>query len=224
MFFVRRAWLTTLVVLAATAVMISLGIWQLSRYNQGKALNAHLKDVRAAPALVFPENESSPDLTKMEYRAVVATGSFDFDRQIAIRNQVYTQTWGMDMGYSLLTPLVLSDGQAVWVERGWISSQYNAPDAWRQFDKPGEVQVEGVIRLPRKKGDMGGGVPDPEFIPGQSKLDFWNYVNLERLQQQVPYPTLPVYIQQMVSDSPTSLPYPKPRNGRRRLSGWETLG
>jgi surfeit locus 1 family protein len=72
------------------------------------------------------------------------------------------------------------------------------------------ARVEGIIRLPLKKGEMGGGVPDPPLAPGQTRLDFWNYANIERLQQQVPYLTLPIYIQQTVADSPTSLPYPLP--------------
>jgi surfeit locus 1 family protein len=208
--FSRRAGLTTLLVLVATAVLVCLGIWQIDRYAQSQAFSAHQKDEQAAPALVLSENLSSPDLTSMEYRAVMADGTFDFNRQVAIRNQVWTQSWGDDIGFSLLTPLVLSNGQAVWVERGWIPSQYNTPDAWRQFDEPGVVQVEGIIRLPLKKGEMGGGVPDPPLAAGQTRLDFWNYTNIERLQQQVPYLTLPIYIQQTGADSPTSLPYPLP--------------
>jgi surfeit locus 1 family protein len=208
--FSRRAWVTTLLVLVATAVLVRLGIWQLDRLSQQQAFEAHLKDAQAAPALDLLDNLSSPDLTQMEYRAVIATGTFDFDHQVAIRNQVWTQSWGDDIGFSLLTPLVLSNGQAVWVERGWIPAQYNSPDGWRQFDEPGMMRVEGVIRLPLKKGEMGGGVPDPALASGQTRLDFWNYVNLERLQQQVPYKTLPIYIQQTVSDSPTALPYRLP--------------
>ena len=205
--FSRRAGLTTLLVLAATAVLVRLGIWQLDRFTQHQAFNAHLKVVRAAPVLVLSENLSSLDLTQMEYRAVMATGKFDYDHQVAIRNQVWTQSWGDDIGFSLLTPLVLSNGQAVWVERGWIPSQYNTPGVWRQFDEPGVMLVEGILRLPLKKGEMGGGVPDPTLAPGQTRLDFWNYVHIERLQRQVPYLTLPIYIQQTVADSPTSLPY-----------------
>jgi len=163
-----------------------------------------------APAnqqLVLSDNIPALDLTQMEYRAVKAIGRYDYEHQVAIRNQVWTQSWGDDIGFSLLTPLVLSNGQAVWVERGWIPSQYNTPGVWRQFDEPGVMLVEGILRLPLKKGEMGGGVPDPTLAPGQTRLDFWNYVHIERLQRQVPYLTLPIYIQQTVADSPTSLPY-----------------
>jgi surfeit locus 1 family protein len=205
--FSRRWWWTTLLVLAAMGVLVRLGFWQLDRLAQRQVLNTHVKAVQAAPVLVISDNIPAVDLTQMEYGAVKAIGRFDYDHQVAIRNQVWTQSWGDENGYALLTPLVLPNGQAVWVERGWIPAQYNTPDSWRQFDEPGAAPVEGLIRLPLKKGEMGGGVPDPTLAPGQARLDFWNYVNIERLRQQVPYPLLPVYIQQTVADSPTPLPY-----------------
>jgi len=186
---------------------VRLGFWQLDRLAQRKAFNMHVKAVQAAPALILSKNIPAVDLTQMEYGAVKAIGRFDYDHQVAIRNQVWTQSWGDEIGYALLTPLVLPNGQAVWVERGWIPSQYSTPDSWRQFDEPVTAPVEGIIRLPLKKGEMGGGVPDPTLAPGQARLDFWNYVNIERLQQQVPYLLLPIYIQQAPDPSWTGMPY-----------------
>jgi hypothetical protein len=109
-------------------------------------------------------------------------------------------------GYALLTPLVLPNGTAVLVERGWIPAEDNTPESWRQFDEPGTAAVEGIIRLPQTKGEMGG-IPDPTLAPGETSLDFWNFVNIDRIQQQIPYPLLNVYIQQAPSASQTSLPY-----------------
>jgi surfeit locus 1 family protein len=143
----------------------------------------------------------------MEYRRVKVAGTYDFEHQIAIRNQVWTQSWGNDIGYALLTPLRLSNGAAVLVQRGWIPAEDNTPVSWRQFDEPGTVVVEGIIRLPREKGEMGGGIPDPTLVPGQSRLDFWNFINIGRIQQQVPYPLLGVYIQQAPDGAQASLPY-----------------
>jgi len=60
--FSRRAWLTTLLVLAATAVLVRLGIWQLDRFTLSQAFNAHLEVMQAAPVLDLAENLSSLDL------------------------------------------------------------------------------------------------------------------------------------------------------------------
>jgi surfeit locus 1 family protein len=40
-----------------------------------------------------------------------------------------------------------------------------------------------------------GGVPDPELAEGQTRLAFWNTVNLARIASQIPYPLLPVFLQ-----------------------------
>jgi surfeit locus 1 family protein len=143
----------------------------------------------------------------MEYRPAIATGYFDFENQVVIRNQVWIQSWGNEIGYSLLTPLLLQNGQAVLVQRGWIPLTYDTPLSWRNFDQPGEVSIQGIIRLPLEKGEMGGGVPDPTLIPGQDGLFFWNYTNLKRIQQQLPYEILPIYIQQAPVTEEEILPY-----------------
>ena len=202
--FSRRWWWTTLLVAAGIAVVIRLGFWQLARYAENHAYNTHLSAMQAAPELVLGAGDPVSGLAGMEYRAVRVSGSFDFTHQVAIRNQVYTQSWGDDMGYALVTPLVMADGQAVLVERGWIPLKDNTPAAWRQFDQPGPVTVAGVIRLPAKP-EMGGEA-DPTPAPGQS-LDFWNIVNVPRLQKQMPYALLPVYVEQNPDPVQSGLPY-----------------
>jgi surfeit locus 1 family protein len=203
-----RTWLaTTFLILVGMAGTIRLGFWQLDRLEQRQEFNAHLRAMQVAPALSLNQEEFSDDLAEMEYRQVRAFGSYDFEHQVAIRNQVWTQSWGNEPGYALLTPLLLPNGAAVLVERGWIPAEYQSPASWRQFDEPGSVNVEGIIRLPRVKGEMGGGVPDPTLAPGQSHLDFWNFVNIERIQEQMPYPLLGIYIQQAPIASQDSLPY-----------------
>jgi len=203
--FSRRWWWTTLLVVAGIGVVIRLGFWQLGRYAENHAYNLHLSAIQAAPTLVLSPSSLSTDLAGMEYRAAQVAGRFDFPRQVAIRNQVWTQSWGEDMGYALLTPLVLSDGRAVLVERGWIPLKDNTPVSWRQYDQPGPVTVTGVIRLPAKP-EMGG-APDPTPAPGEAGLYFWNIVDIPRMQKQMPYTLLPVYIQQAPDPAHTGLPY-----------------
>jgi surfeit locus 1 family protein len=113
-----------------------------------------------------------------------------------------------ESGYNLLTPLLLDDGSAVLVDRGWIPADGNdSPAAWRKYDQPGRVTVRGQIRLGQAKPDLGG-VPDPALVPGQTKLEFWNSVNLERIGQQLPYPILDVYVQPDVDPADVAPPIP----------------
>ncbi|MBI5950910.1 MAG: SURF1 family protein [Chloroflexi bacterium] len=181
-----RSWiLTTLLVFAGTAVCVRLGIWQLDRLEQRRAFNAQVTSMRAEPMLDL--NQGVPaEIAKMEWRAVTVTGEYDFEHQVAMRNQ-YHET---EYGYHLITPLKFSGG-TVLVNRGWIPADGNStPSDWRKYDETGQVTVTGQIRLGQEKPAFGG-VADAE-----GKLDVWNNLNVERIAEQSPYPMLPVFIQQ----------------------------
>lgn len=201
--FSRKWFLTTLLVVAGTALCVALGFWQLDRLGQRRAFNAHYLSVNTLPPLTISATPPD-DLTQMEYRHVVVVGHYDFEHQVVLRNQVYNN----QPGYHLLTPLLLSDGTGILVERGWIPAQGNdQPSDWRQYDQPGEVNISGVIRLGQTAGEIGG-VSDQELAPGQSNLDVWNLVNVERIARQLPYPVLPVFVQPDPDASRTQPPYP----------------
>ena len=186
--FTRRWILTTLLVIAGAAVCARLGIWQLDRLKQRRVFNAHVYAMQDMRALELPSDAALED---MEYRAARASGTFDFAHQIAIRNQSYNNQYG----YDLITPLQLQDGTAVLVDRGWIPADGNsAPTDWHQYDAPGRMAVSGIIRLSQSTPGFGGAA-DPPLAAGQTGLDFWIYVNIQRIAQQMPYPILPVYVQ-----------------------------
>ena len=195
----RRKWiLATLVVFAASAVCIRLGIWQLDRLEQRRTFNAHYLATTNMAPLILDSAAQAPDLPAMEYRAVTVTGTFDFEHQVALRNRYHADQYG----YHLLTPLILSDGSAVIVERGWIPAEGNAnPSDWRKYDQPGEQTISGIIRLGQSKPDVGG-VPDPNG----DHLDFWNIVNLERISLQIPNRLLPIFVQPNPDETPVVEP------------------
>jgi surfeit locus 1 family protein len=199
-----RQWiLTTLLALAGGALCVRLGIWQLDRLEQRRAFNAHVQAMRVAEPLTLAAKPTD-DLTAMEYRAVTASGTYDFENQVALRNRYFQGVYG----YNLLTPLLLDDGSAVLVDRGWIPADGNdSPSAWRRYDQPGRVELRGQVRLGQTRPDMGG-VPDPTLAPGETKLEFWNIVNLERIRRQSPYPLLDVYIQPNVDPADSTPPVP----------------
>ena len=203
--FSRRWWWTTVLVLVGIGLTIRLGFWQVGRYRQNKAFADHLTAMQAATTLVLAGGTQPGGLAGMEYRSVQATGTFDFAHQIAVRNQIWVQSWGNETGYILVAPLELPDGSAVLVDRGWIPLEYDTPASWRQFDQSGMVSVTGILRLPARP-EMGG-VPDPPLGGGQTSMDFWNLININRLQEQIPYSILPVYIQQAPDPAYTGMPY-----------------
>jgi surfeit locus 1 family protein len=198
----HRKWLiATLLVLAGTALCIRLGIWQLDRLEQRRAFNAQVQSAQAQPVLDL--NQEQPEnIAEMEWRAVEVSGEYDFENQVAVRNQYY----GSEYGYHLLTPL-LFDGQAVFVDRGWIPAEGNpAPADWRKYDESGTVSLSGQIRLGQAKPAFGG-VADALPADG-ARLDIWNNADLARIRTQIPYPILPVYIQPKTDPNDTEPPIP----------------
>jgi surfeit locus 1 family protein len=192
-----RKWLfTTLLVFAGTALCIRLGIWQLDRLEQRRAFNTQVESMRAAAPLDL--NKSIPkDISSMEWRAVTVNGEYDFENQVALRNQYN----GDQYGYHLITPL-LFNGTAVLVDRGWIPADAD----WRSFDETGEAQVTGQIRLGQVKPAFGG-VADALPEAGEW-LAVWNNFDVENMSAQWPYPILNVYIQPNPDAGDTTPPIP----------------
>jgi len=125
-YFSRTWWFATLFVFLGTALCIRLGIWQLDRLEQRREFNAQVISMRAMLTLDL-NAENADAVETMEWRAVSVTGEYDFENQIAIRNQYY----GNEYGYHLMTPL-LFNGAAVFVDRGWVPADGNsAPQDWQ---------------------------------------------------------------------------------------------
>jgi surfeit locus 1 family protein len=199
--FSRKWLLSTVLVIAAVAVMIRLGIWQLDRLEQRRAFNAQVESARSQPVLDLNQRQPS-DLTQMEWHTVQYSGEYDFANQVAIRNQYYAGQYG----YHLMTPL-LSDGTTVLVDRGWIPADGNsAPSDWHKYDVPREVKVTGQIRLGQGKPAIGG-IEDALPADGSS-LEVWNNADVEKIASQLPYPILEVYIQEKPDPTDEAPPIP----------------
>lgn len=199
--FARHWLLATVLVFVGTAVCIRLGIWQLDRLDQRRAFNAQVESMRAADLLDL--NQSTPeDIASMEWRAVTVTGKYDFENQVALRNQYNEGLYG----FHLITPL-LYDGKAVLVDRGWIPAESDStPQDWRVFDEAGQVTVTGQIRLGQGKPAFGG-VVDALPLDG-SGLAVWNNLEVEKISAQIPYPISVVFIQPNPIEGDTVPPIP----------------
>jgi surfeit locus 1 family protein len=196
-----RAWLlTTLLVFIGSAICVRLGIWQLDRLKQRRAFNAQVISMRAAEMLNLNQNIPA-DISSMEWRAVTVSGEYDFENQLALRNQYN----GDQYGYHLITPLRFGNGAVVLVDRGWIPADGNTtPKDWRKYDETGQATVTGQIRLGQAKPAFGG-IADADT----GHLDIWNNLNIVRISGQSPYPILPVYIQpnEIENDSTPPIPF-----------------
>jgi surfeit locus 1 family protein len=176
-------------VLLLAAAMASLGVWQLNRLQERRAENAVIRERLAQPPLDLNAN---PGLQPPEYSPAQATGTYDFAAEIILRNRTHLDA----PGFHVLTPLRLAGrDEAVLVNRGWIPYTEAEPALRAAFQAPaGPVTVAGIARAsqPRSRPFLPA---DPTLSPEMPRLDAWFWVDLDQIQQQLPYPLLPFYLE-----------------------------
>ena len=138
-------YLPLLVGVLAAAVCIRLGVWQLDRLEQRRALNdltaTQLQhqpmslDAAAVRAALATGSE------ELRFRAVTAAGTFDFDRELV----VIGRSDNGRPGVHLVTPLLLDDSTAVLVERGFLPSADGRTVDDAATIEPPDVTVDGVL-------------------------------------------------------------------------------
>lgn len=100
----------TIATVAAVIAFAALGNWQLGRADEKRALAADFRRQDAATEL--PPSGAAVG----RYQRVVARGSYDGARQFLLDNRSRAGAAGIEV----LTPLLLGDGTAVLVNRGWL--------------------------------------------------------------------------------------------------------
>jgi surfeit locus 1 family protein len=122
---------------------------------------------------------------------------------VILRNQA----WENQLGVRLITPLkIAGTGQAILVDRGWVPYEDFTQGNLDQYQEPGIVRVEGIVRRSQARPDIGR-MSDPTPEPGGGRMDAFYLANVERISSQVSYPLLPAYIQQSEDPVRTALPY-----------------
>lgn len=201
-----KKWLIpTLLVPLAVAGMVRLGIWQLDRLEQRRAHNRQVRIMRAAqPVELNAQTLSSvaDDLSSWEYRSVHVRGEFDPGNGMIIRNQA----WEQQPGVHVLTPLLIQGtDQAVLVDLGWIPQEEYRKGQWKRYIQSGSLKLKGMIRTSQSPPALGG-QSNPTPQPGKH-ITAWNFIDIEAIQGQMPYPLLSVYIQAAPRGEQDSLPY-----------------
>ncbi len=189
-FALRPRWIAShLFVGALVAAMVTAGIWQLDRMAERRDRNAVVEARTAEPlldAVELPAPGAFDAADPVEYRRVTATGRYLLDDEVLVRSRSNDGS----PGSWVLTPLLLADGTAVTVNRGWIpnSGQLDAvPDAVTA--PPGEVTVEGLVRLAETRGSIGPTDPDEGRLGSLARAD------IARFDQQVEAELRPLYVQ-----------------------------
>ena len=98
------------------ALFAGLGRWQLDRMHQKEEIIAQYQQRQAEPAIdKLPP--PTADLEEWRYRQVQLGGQLLAERQFLLDNQISAGR----VGFNVLTPMALADGNTVLVDRGWVA-------------------------------------------------------------------------------------------------------
>lgn len=155
-----------LVALAAFAVLLSLGFWQLERRAWKEDLVARIQARAFAeagaivPEADWPRWQASAD----EFRRVGLTGTFLHAFETPIYGLAPGERGAPRQGYYLFTPLRLADGAIVVVNRGFVPLELKESSTRPESQPAGPVSVTGLVRAPEARGWF-----VPENDPAQNR-------------------------------------------------------
>ncbi len=135
--------------LLAIALFTGLGTWQVQRLFWKHDLIArieariHAEPVPPPPRAAWPAINARDD----EYRRVRLSGVFDHSKEV-----LATAATELGGGFWVLTPLSLSDGTTVLVNRGFVPTGRRDPATRAEGEIAGPVTITGLIRISEPGG------------------------------------------------------------------------
>jgi surfeit locus 1 family protein len=157
---------------AVTALLIGLGIWQLERNAWKQDLVAERNARTDAAPLTF-EEANALDLDALDYHRLAATGDWDTEHTFILANRARYGTKGEELVVPLL---VAPGGPAVLVDRGWY------PDGRRDAAETALAErpdaVEGLISVHTSSGH-------------ETDAGTWTNLDPGAMAAELPYDVLP---------------------------------
>ena len=147
-----------------------LGFWQLDRAAQKLALQAQIQQRARLPTLVQADLPSSAEAAvQQHYRRVLLQGRWLGQHTVYLDNRQMNAR----PGFFVVTPLLLADGTAVPVQRGWLGRDFIDRTQLAPVPTPsGTVQVIGRLAPPPSKLFQLGRA-DAGLIRQNLDLDAW---------------------------------------------------
>jgi len=180
----------TIFTIVGLGVLVGLGTWQWQRMHWKEDLLAQIAERTSRPPVPLSQvlvqvkdrgganreiekpqaQNRQPSEYPPEYLRVTASGRFDYTRE-----RHYYANSGQGPGWHLFTPLMISDGQALWVNRGFVPEPFKDRASRRAYrETSGVVTVTGLVRRPGKPGT---------FTPANdANANIWYWRDLQAMQ------------------------------------------
>lgn len=183
-FLFRPKWIAFhLLCIFGVVLMVYLSLWQFRRLDERNSFNSEVRE-RSTLAVVDLSGLDVSDPFSVEWRPAGVKGTYLADEQILILNR----SQGGMAGMNVVTPLLLEDGRAVMVNRGFIPLNSTPPPA-----PDGVIKVVGTLRTTEERSTG-------QATEAKGDLAEFFRLDIERLQQQIEPELLPVALVAEVSE------------------------
>lgn len=186
----------TIFTICAFITLITLGTWQVQRLKWKLNLISEVEIKTSLPPSPLPEY--TKDLEKLQYSKIALQGHFLNDKEI----HLFTgqKVFKGDSGYDILTPMQLSDGRFVLVDRGWIPSDIKSAEKRPETIINGDIKLTGMFHKGEEKG---------RFIPENDvKNNLWFTIKMDEISAVTGLPLGSFYIRALENPSDTKYPIP----------------
>lgn len=183
----------------ALIILLSLGTWQIYRLQWKEHLLAEIEARRHTPPMALAEVEQmARSGADIDYVPVTVAGTLEHAHE-----QYFFATQDGKVGYHVYTPLILPDGRAVFVNRGFVPEALKGPAKRSEGQVAGTVTMTGLARA-KLDGKPSWAVPDNE--PAR-QLYFWKDLDAMAASAAVPKDKLvPFFIDADAAPNPGGWP------------------
>ena len=198
----------TALALAALAVLIGLGVWQVKRLHWKEGLIAAIDARTKGESISLDQAVAlAKEGRDASYYRVRVEGRFDNTKERYLFSQSISDG---TPGWHVITPFTTTQGELVLVDRGFVPDQLKDPSTRASGEIEGTTTVTGIVRIPETQGLF-----TPNNEPEVNRW-FWRDLN-GMVTSMVPTATLdvpPFFIEAEKSEVPGGWP----EGGQTRLS------
>lgn len=139
--------------LVALAILLTLGTWQLQRKSWKEGLIGQIEArSHGEPGRIVPEAQwGSWRAADDEFRRVRLEGVLLNALETPVYGLAPAQRGSPMQGFYLMTPLRLSDGAIVMINRGFVPTELREPGTRPQSRPEGTTIVTGLVRAPEAR-------------------------------------------------------------------------
>lgn len=165
-------WLTFFTILVFAA-LITLGVWQVQRYEWKLQLNADIESYSKLEPVILASLLDDEPTKNHKYRSVKLTGKYVQESQILVRGQYKKSDRIVLYGFYVFNPFQYQVGnvqRTIMLERGFISENaYYDPQMYNQLPED-EVTLYGNIKATENPGSF---MPDNDKV---TNVWFWREI------------------------------------------------